>query len=67
MMQKKLLAFLKKTSIIDGDAPVAQLDRVFGYEPNGWGFDSLRVRHHMGRRRLFLRNSRLFIVKKKKI
>ena len=25
------------------DVPVAQLDRVFGYEPNGWGFESLQV------------------------
>ena len=24
-------------------APVAQLDRAFGYEPKGWGFKSLRV------------------------
>lgn len=22
-------------------ASLAQLDRVFGFEPNGWGFDSL--------------------------
>ena len=26
-------------------APVAQLDRVFGYEPKGRAFESLRVRH----------------------
>ena len=26
-------------------APVAQLDRVPGYGPGGWGFDSLRVCH----------------------
>ena len=26
-------------------APVAQLDRVIGYEPIGQGFESLRVRH----------------------
>src|ERR1039458_10898045 len=25
------------------DAPVAQLDRVLGYEPRGWEFDSLRA------------------------
>jgi hypothetical protein len=25
--------------------PVAQLDRVLGYGPRGWGFKSLRVRH----------------------
>ena len=23
------------------NASLAQLDRVFGFEPNGWGFDSL--------------------------
>ena len=27
-------------------APVAQLDRVFGYEPNGRGFESLSARHN---------------------
>ena len=27
------------------NAPVAQLDRVIGYEPIGQGFESLRVRH----------------------
>ena len=26
-------------------APVAQLDRVFGYEPKGRAFESLRVHH----------------------
>ena len=25
--------------------PVAQLDRVFGYEPKGRGFESLQARH----------------------
>ena len=29
------------------NALVAQLDRVFGYEPKGWGFDSLRVHHFL--------------------
>ena len=24
-------------------APVAQLDRAFGYGPEGWGFESLRA------------------------
>ena len=33
------------------DAPVAQLDRVRGYEPRGREFESLRARH-------FLRNLR---------
>ena len=27
------------------NAPVAQSDRVFGYEPKGRGFESLRARH----------------------
>lgn len=27
------------------NAPVAQLDRVIGYEPIGQGFESLQVRH----------------------
>ena len=27
-------------------APVAQLDRVFGYEPKGQGFESLLARHY---------------------
>src|ERR1035441_1155909 len=27
------------------EAPVAQLDRVLGYEPRGWEFDSLRAHH----------------------
>jgi hypothetical protein len=27
------------------DAPVAQLDRVSGYEPEGRAFESLRVHH----------------------
>ena len=26
-------------------APLAQLDRAFGYEPKGYGFNSYRVRH----------------------
>ena len=30
-----------------GHALVAQLDRVFGYEPKGQGFESLRA-HHSG-------------------
>ena len=29
----------------DNHAPVAQLDRVIGYEPIGQEFESLRVRH----------------------
>ena len=30
-------------------APVAQLDRVFGYEPKGQGFESLRAHHLIGK------------------
>jgi hypothetical protein len=33
------------------DAPVAQLDRVLGYEPRGWEFDSLRAHHPTCQRR----------------
>ena len=43
---KKGLLFLEKRAIIyersrERHAPVAQLDRVFGYEPKGRGFESL--------------------------
>ena len=31
-----------------GHALVAQLDRVFGYEPKGQGFESLRAHHISG-------------------
>ena len=30
-------------------APLAQLDRVFGYEPKGQGFESLRAHHIFGK------------------
>ena len=30
-------------------ALVAQLDRVFGYEPKGQGFESLRAHHYIGK------------------
>ena len=30
-------------------ALVAQLDRVFGYEPKGQGFESLRAHHFIGK------------------
>ena len=37
----------KRTGLPDLDcdfiAPVAQLDRVLGFEPRGWGFESLRA------------------------
>lgn len=36
-----LLCFMQ----VNGNAPVAQLDRVSGYEPEGRAFESLRVRH----------------------
>ena len=36
------------TEYIVGYAPVAQLDRVFGYEPKGQGFESLRAHHITG-------------------
>ena len=47
---KKLLTFYISNGIIFGRlkvvyAPVAQLDRVFGYEPKGRGFESLRMHH----------------------
>lgn len=35
----------KKTNIF---VLVAQLDRVFGYEPKGRGFESLQARQHGG-------------------
>ena len=37
-------------------APVAQLDRVFGYEPKGRAFESLRVRQEF-----FIRAHRLAV------
>ena len=47
MKANKLLTKIKKKVIINSvDAPVAQLDRVLGYEPNGREFESLRV-HQM--------------------
>ena len=35
-------------------APVAQLDRVIGYEPIGQGFESLRVRHFFSALEIYL-------------
>src|SRR6185295_17689025 len=32
---------------LNSDAPVAQLDRVPGYEPGGRGFESCRARHKL--------------------
>ena len=34
----------------DNHAPVAQLDRVIGYEPIGQEFESLRVRHFLSKK-----------------
>jgi hypothetical protein len=39
-------------------APVAQLDRAFGYGPKGWGFDSSRAYYHL---RLKIKDKRLKI------
>ena len=38
-------------------APVAQLDRVSGYEPEGRAFESLRVRQSLRAHRLAVRTS----------
>ena len=38
-----LTIFCESVNIISVNATVAQLDRVFGYEPNGRGFESLRL------------------------
>ncbi len=35
---------LKQARQLNTYAPVAQLDRVFGYEPKGRGFESLQAR-----------------------
>ena len=43
---KKALAKRQKIRIISpSKAPVAQLDRVLGYEPSGREFESLQARH----------------------
>ena len=34
---------------LSGNAPLAQLDRVFGYEPKGRGFESLTARQSIHR------------------
>ena len=39
---------LKQARQLNTYAPVAQLDRVFGYEPKGRGFESLQARHLQG-------------------
>ena len=46
---EKILAFSRKHRIMrpSDSAPVAQLDRVLGYEPRGRAFESLRARQSM--------------------
>ena len=47
LKQENLLTFFRKFDIVielEKDAPVAQLDRVTGYEPVGQGFESLQAR-----------------------
>ena len=39
-----LLYFSKKRIAVKANALLAQLDRVFGYEPKGQGFESLAAR-----------------------
>ena len=44
---KKLSGMISKVSCFGvNSAPVAQLDRVSGYEPGGREFESLRARHN---------------------
>ncbi len=42
-IEKKIIPLFVSYNI--HDAPVAQLDRVPGFEPGGRGFESLRARH----------------------
>ena len=49
-LKNNLLTYFEKSANIVGVlkkyfALVAQLDRVFGYEPKGQGFESLRAHH----------------------
>lgn len=44
-------------------ALVAQLDRAFGYEPRGRGFESLRA-YHLQKTTVFDRELSIFIIKK---
>lgn len=46
-MEQNPLTYKKRTVIIlwHINVPVAQPDRVFGYEPKGRGFESLQARH----------------------
>ena len=44
ILQKKL-AFFRRLCYNGKSAPVAQSDRVFGYEPKGQGFESLPACH----------------------
>ena len=52
-LKNNLLTYFEKSANIVGVlkkyfALVAQLDRVFGYEPKGQGFESLRAHHISG-------------------
>ena len=67
---KKCLHFILKRAIIYfvvrlGNAPIAQLDRVFGYEPKDRGFESLWAYHVAASllvRRIFVSKTRLHFV-----
>ena len=48
------------------NAPVAQLDRVLGYEPNGREFESLRVHHKDPVERQFIWTQLGFYIDKSK-
>ena len=47
MIARIIPLFLICASAMQIPAPVAQLDRVFGYEPKGRAFESLRVRQEI--------------------
>ena len=48
------MAFVTKECKCIRNAPLAQLDRAFGYGPKGRGFESLKARH-VGANRTLLR------------
>ena len=56
-MKYLLTQILYLYRMVTFSAPVAQLDRVFGYEPKGRAFESLRVHHHLRAHRLAVRTS----------
>ncbi len=55
------LALTKRTIVRSVYVPMAQLDRVLGYEPSGWGFESLWV---YKKKRPCIARSLLFIVRR---